>query len=59
MIIFYPADSSLLQNENINLVLEGLDTFSEIFVNGIKVGESENMFVQYIFNIKEQLKVRI
>lgn len=59
IINYLTVDSSFLENENINLVLEGLDTFAEIFVNEVKVGESTNMFVQYIFSIKDHIKVRI
>ncbi|KAJ8934145.1 hypothetical protein NQ314_013555 [Rhamnusium bicolor] len=49
-------DDDLLNFENINIVFDGLDTFASVFVNDVKVGESQNMFVQYIFNIKTQLK---
>lgn len=50
-------EQSLLDFENVNLVFEGLDTFAGIFINNVKVGESTNMFVQYVFNIKEQINV--
>lgn len=57
LIFNFSVESRLLRGDNINLVFEGLDTFAEIFVNNIRVGESKNMFVQYIFNIQGQLKV--
>ena len=46
-------------NQNtINLVFEGLDTIATVHINGIEVGKSQNQFVRYIFNIKENhLKV--
>ncbi|XP_057669222.1 beta-mannosidase-like isoform X1 [Diorhabda carinulata] len=51
--------SEFLNQENVNLIFEGLDTFSSIIVNGNKVGSSENMFVQYIFDIKKYLNAGI
>lgn len=56
--ILFSVNSNFLKNTNINLVFEGLDTFAEIYINEVKVGESKNMFVQYIFSIKKYLKVR-
>lgn len=48
-----------LNQENVNLVFDGLDTFSSITINDRKVGSSENMFVQYIFDIKKYLNVGV
>lgn len=48
----------LLEKADVVLVCEGLDTISEVFINGISVGKSENMFVRYIFDIKSALKVQ-
>ncbi|KAG5896412.1 hypothetical protein JTB14_022495 [Gonioctena quinquepunctata] len=45
-----------LSKENVNLVFDGLDTFATVFFNGEKVGESQNMFVRYIFSVKNLLK---
>lgn len=39
------------------LICEGLDTVSRIYINDNLVGQSENMFVRYIFNIKNALQV--
>lgn len=41
----------------IQLVLEGVDTFSTIYINDYEVGSTENMFVRYIFDIKDKIKV--
>ncbi|HSP88578.1 MAG TPA: glycoside hydrolase family 2 TIM barrel-domain containing protein [Ignavibacteriaceae bacterium] len=41
---------------NINLVFEGLDTVSEIYLNDVKVGETNNMFLSYRYDIKNILK---
>ena len=47
----------LLAHRVVSLVFEGLDTFATILINGNEVGTSENMFVRYTYNIKDQLQV--
>ena len=39
------------------LVFEGIDTVARIFLNGIFVGETMNMFMEYRFDVKDKLKV--
>ena len=46
----------VISKREILLVFEGLDTVATILVNGIKVGESTNMFHRYIFSVKGTLK---
>ncbi|KAJ8947266.1 hypothetical protein NQ318_014162 [Aromia moschata] len=53
----FTVDEELLKSENINLVFDGLDTFANVYVNNENVGETQNMFVQYIFDIKKRLKI--
>jgi len=43
---------------NIDLVFEGLDTISEIYLNNIRLGGTDNMFVQYRYNVKNILKAQ-
>ena len=50
------ADEKLLANECVQLVFEGIDVYSDIFVNGKQVGSTENMFLQYRFDVKELLQ---
>lgn len=38
------------------LVFEGLNTFAEIFVNDVKVGESHNSFIEHSFEVTGALK---
>ncbi|KAJ8925684.1 hypothetical protein NQ315_009531 [Exocentrus adspersus] len=52
----FSVDEVLLSFDNINIVFDGLDTISTILINNETVGESKNMFVQYVFDIKKQLK---
>lgn len=48
----------MLPYENINIVLEGIDTAGTINVNNEVVGSVNNMFIPYYFNIKKLYKVR-
>ncbi len=40
----------------VELVFEGIDTFAAVYLNGELVGNSENMFLEYRFNVKGLLK---
>jgi|WetSurMetagenome_2_1015567.scaffolds.fasta_scaffold28983_2 beta-mannosidase len=42
----------------VDLVFEGLDTISEIYLNNIRLGGTDNMFVQYQYNVKNILKAK-
>ena len=43
--------------KKIVLVCDGLDTVATVTINGVVVGKSVNMFHQYIFDVKEAIKV--
>ncbi len=45
------ADSWLLSQESVLLVFDGVDTFASIFLNGNLLGETENMFLRYQYEI--------
>ncbi|KFF14660.1 beta-mannosidase [Chryseobacterium soli] len=45
-----------LDNQNINLVFNGLDTFSEIYLNGKLLRKTDNMFRKWEIPVKEYLK---
>ena len=38
------------------LVFKGVDTIAEYYLNGVKIGESENAFVEYVFSVDNVLK---
>ena len=40
----------------VSMVLEGVDTIAEIILNGKSIGKTENMFLQYEFEISSLLK---
>ncbi len=41
---------------NFDLVFEGLDTVCEIYLNELKLGNTDNMFLTYSYNVKNILK---
>ena len=43
------------KKENVYLVFEGVDCLAEYFLNGNKIGESENAFIAHEFRIDEYL----
>lgn len=45
-----------LENKNIDLVFEGLDTFSEIYVNGKLLQKTDNMFRKWEIPVKSYVK---
>lgn len=38
------------------LNFEGIDTFSEVYLNGKKIGSTENMFLKYEFDVSKEIK---
>jgi beta-mannosidase len=42
--------------EDVELVFEGVDTLSDIYLNGRYLGNTEDMFLEYRFDIKDILK---
>ncbi|MFP3596615.1 beta-mannosidase [Chryseobacterium sp. SIMBA_029] len=45
-----------LENQNIDLVFNGLDTFTEIYLNGKLLRKTDNMFRKWEIPVKEYLK---
>jgi len=45
----------LLAEENVELVFEGVDTLSDIRLNGRYLGSTEDMFLEYRFDVKDVL----
>ena len=42
-------------SEEINLHFDGIDTAAEIFLNGEKIGETENMLISHTFEVADKL----
>ena len=51
------VDNRLLSQDRILLVCDGLDTLAEVWVNGQIVGEAENMFRPYSWDVRGVLRV--
>lgn len=44
------------ERERVYLVFRGVDTIAEYFINGVKIGESDNMFIAHEFEVGRYLK---
>jgi len=45
----------LQEEDRIELIFEGLDTFATIYLNGLEIGSTENMFVEHIFDVTREI----
>ena len=54
--LIFDAYAGLIDNENVELVFEGIDTISEISMNGKIIGNTDNMFKIWRFSVKEIIK---
>ncbi|XP_013790438.1 beta-mannosidase-like [Limulus polyphemus] len=52
----FDVPNDFLSTTRISLVAHGLDTVGEVFINDQRVGTSNNMFVRYVFDVKDILK---
>lgn len=52
----FTVSSQELKNDNIDLVFNGLDTFSEIYLNGQLLKKTDNMFRKWTISVKPYLK---
>lgn len=54
---FTVTKQNLTAYSNYILVFHGIDTVSKISLNGQYLGATNNMFIRYRYNIKNQLKL--
>jgi beta-mannosidase len=52
----FKVTATISSKAHVELVAQGLDTFAAIFLNGQKVGETDNMFRSWRFDIKPFLR---
>jgi len=52
----FEIDSKVLNHESVEMIFEGLDTYSDVMLNGEKLLSSDNMFVCYTADCKKLLK---
>ncbi|WP_312343797.1 beta-mannosidase [Chryseobacterium binzhouense] len=53
----FKVSSKELENQNIELVFNGLDTFSDIYLNGKLLQLTDNMFRKWTIPVKQNLKI--
>ena len=53
------VDPVIVGQQGVFLVLHGVDTVTDVFLNGIHLATTDNMFVRYKFNVRYLLKVNI
>ncbi|KOC59716.1 Beta-mannosidase [Habropoda laboriosa] len=56
--MFY-ANNNLLNAPKVVLIFHGVDTFSTIFLNQQKLGETSNMFLRYTFDVTKYLEIGV
>ncbi|MGZ9583636.1 beta-mannosidase [Paenibacillus marinisediminis] len=49
-------DDTLEVNERMELVFDGLDTFATVYLNGVELGSTDNMFIGHTFEVTRELK---
>lgn len=52
----FDVEKDVWQNDNIDLIFNGLDTYADVWLNGEKILHSDNMFVRYEKEVKNILK---
>lgn len=54
---FFLVNSSSKTFNKKYIIFDGIDTFSDIYLNKKLIGSTNNMFVRYTFSVEEFLKV--
>lgn len=52
----FDLDEAIWQSDEIYLQFNGIDIFAEIYLNAQLLGKTDNMFLQYEYNIKDVVK---
>ena len=52
----FSLPEDIFLSEEILLEFDGIDTFAEILLNDVVLGNTENMFLKYTFSVKEHAK---
>lgn len=52
----FDVPPAVLKEERIRLCFDGVDTLSEISLNGESIGNTDNMFLRYDFDVKTHLR---
>ncbi|MBN2501510.1 MAG: glycoside hydrolase family 2 protein [Anaerolineales bacterium] len=54
---FDTAAEALAEDERLQLVFHGLDTFVTVYLNGAELGKHQNMFRPAVFDVSDKLKL--
>ncbi|MFM2225074.1 MAG: hypothetical protein RJA07_1276 [Bacteroidota bacterium] len=54
----FDMDRNVYEQHNIELQLDGLDTYADVYLNDKKVVAADNMFVQWNEDVKDYLKLK-
>ena len=49
-------ESQWRKKKKVELVFEGLDTFATLYLNGEEIGETDNMFIPWRFDVTDKIK---
>ncbi|XP_061651475.1 beta-mannosidase [Phyllopteryx taeniolatus] len=52
----FAVSKQLRSKREVLLVLDGVDTVASVWLNGVSVGRTDNMFRRYVFPVRELLK---
>ncbi|CAG2120183.1 unnamed protein product, partial [Medioppia subpectinata] len=53
----FNVDENIIDKKGVYLICHGLDTISAIYLNDVFIGNTDNMFVRYKFDIKPHLRI--
>jgi beta-mannosidase len=54
----FDCDDALLACRRVELVCDGLNTVADVYLNGERIGDADNMFIQWRWDVKPLLKPR-
>ena len=57
--LIFNADQSIFSKGNIEILFHGLDTYADIYLNGLKIISANNMFHPWSAEIKELIKMEM
>ncbi|RKL66964.1 glycoside hydrolase family 2 [Salipaludibacillus neizhouensis] len=53
----FDLDQSIFDNDSVKLVFEGIDTISEIYINGTLISKTNNMHRTYAFDVSKDVHI--
>ncbi|CAG2174214.1 unnamed protein product [Oppiella nova] len=52
----FNVESNILNKKNVNLLANGIDTVSSVYINDQLIGKTYNQYIRYVFDVKNVLK---